>query len=776
VTFTGALLLCATFALVALLAGRLFLAALGAELFRRCDAAGAAAGLATGVAVLTLATVWLSAAGFSAAAMLPLLAALQLVPLALAWRSRRLGALRPCGGARSWVSLAVPALTSALLALLPLLRAGGYALGNDTYTYVAFSEWLQGHGFSEACRWEAQSPVTGIPALWQRLHYDLGIAHWLALVQAASRAPSAFLAYPATAALGMGLLTSMVWLAARQLLRLGSLAAFATAVLFAAVPHALYWGHHNGFLQQAYALPLVLLALVLLARCASAGRWHARNAALVALPFAFLVSVYVPLLPTLVAAAAVTQGALVLRERARASRLRRGRPAAVLAFTAGIALLAAAFVARDVYGLLARVRMFATDVAGGHIPFGALQFFEFATGTRVLTPGWGSVELWPFTAVNRALAPAYAMLALAGAWRAWRQARTRGLAVAGSVLLAGIGYYALLVNDPWTGRRGHTWNVFKLAQWICPFLLLLAAAGLGQVASAWRTRRRIVAAVAWVVPFTLVAAHWTWSRQLGETMQEVLPGPNPLRDLPAVRQRVQALPPGTLLLVGKPSNAGRWVGAITAGVVYPRAIVGDWTESASAGNHPVGGDALYASLLDRLDQPFVVPILAGFVPFQTRGVELLGGGLARLLPGGDPVIVHVMNPRGLERGPNGEALFSMGEGRTKIVLLSRAVRALELELTLDAYPGRPGTRLLASSVNGDYDRRSVRLAAEGTPDLVLPLAGETRLRIPLPPFRGLRTVVLVVADAGSRRPSLTVTRLRLGVLGVIPVATSRSRP
>ena len=705
--------------------------------------------------------------------MLPVLTALQLVPLALAWRGRRLDTLRPRGGARPWISLAAPVLTSALLALLPLLRAGGYAIGNDTYTYVAFSEWLQGHGFSEACRWEAQSPVTGIPALWQSLHYDLGIAHWLALVQAASRSPSGFLAYPPTAALGMGLLTAMVWLAARQLLRLGPLAASATALLFAAVPHALYWGHHNGFLQQAYALPQVLLALVLLARCACVGRLRPRNAALVALPFAFLVSVYVPLLPALVAATAVAQGALFLRERARASGQRRGRPAAVLAFTAALALLAMAFVARDVFGLLARVRMFATDVAGGHIPFGALQFFQFATGTRVLTPGWGSVEPWPFSALNRALAPAYAVLALAGAGWAWRHPRTRALAAAGSVLLAGIGYYALLVNDPWTGRRGHTWNVFKLAQWICPFLLLFASAGLRHLSSAWRARRWI-AAVAWAVPFTLVAAHWTWSRQLGETMQEVLPGPNPLRDLPVVRQRVQALPPGTLLLIGKPSNAGRWLGAITAGVVYPRAIVGDWTESASAGNHPVGGDALYASLLDRLDQPFVVPILAGFVPFQKAGVELLGGGLARLLPGGDPVIVHVMNPRGLERGTDGEStVFAIGEGRTKIVLLSRAVQALELELTLDAYPGRPGARLLVSSVNGDYDRRGVRLAAEGTPDLVLPLAGQTRLRIPLPPFRGLRTVVLVVADAGSRRLPLTVTRLRLGV---IPVATSQGRP
>ena len=52
-----------------------------------------------------------------------------------------------------------------VLGLLPVIRADGFSFGNDTYTYGAFSEWLQQPAFSETARWEAQSPVTGIPCL-----------------------------------------------------------------------------------------------------------------------------------------------------------------------------------------------------------------------------------------------------------------------------------------------------------------------------------------------------------------------------------------------------------------------------------------------------------------------------------------------------------------------------------------------------------------------------------------------------------------------------------
>lgn len=747
----------AVIAAATLVAGRLFVGAFGSSLYRRFDAAGAAVGLAAGTAVLTLASVLLSGVGFPTRDLPPLVSALLLVPLALAARRRRLDALRPRGRLRDWATLLAPAFVTAGLALLPVAIGGGFAFGNDTYTYSAFSEWLQGHAFSEEARWDPMSPVTGIPALWQSQGYDLGIAHWLALWQACFRPATVLVIYPAVSTFGLVLLAVVTWLAARQLLRLGMPGAVATALAFAGVPHALYWGHHNGFLQQGYALPLLVSGLVLLARSAPRSRWTAGTAALLALPVAFLLSVYLPLLPVLGAAGAVAAVALVVRAR----RLRAlGR---LVGFAAAVALCVALFAARDLAGALSPLHRFATSVAGGHVPWTAPDFLQFAVGARVLAPGWQSVEVAPWSAVNRALAPLYAALVLAGLGLAARRPRTRPLAAAAAIVLLGATYFALAVKDPWSGRLGHTWNVFKLAQWSWPFALLLAAGALGRLAPLRPPARIGVAALALALPLGQVGAHWAWGVRLADTMREILPGTT-LAGLPVLRQRVQELPPGTLLVVGRPVNAQRWLGAAVALLAYPRAVVADWDDGASISNHPVGGAELHARLLERWDAPHVVPIAAGFVPFQDRGVEELGGGFARLLEGPEPVIVHVVNPAGVTRERAGRPSFGMGSGRTKVVVLAKAAGPAELALTLRPYRGRPGTRLVAWLAGGDYHHRSVRLASEGPPVAALPLTGETSLRLPFDLPRGLATVVLVVDEGRGEldaREPVTVVGLSL---------------
>ena len=83
---------------------------------------------------------------------------------------------------------------------------------------------------------------------------------------------------------------------------------------------------------------------------------------------------------------------------------------------------------------------------------------------------------------------------------------------------------------------------------------------------------------------------------------------------------------------------------------------------------------------------------------------------------------------------------------------------------LQAYRGRPGTRLVAFLAGGDYSHRSVRLAAAETPVAETGLSGETALHIPLELPAGLSTVVLVVDEGRGEldaREPVTVVGLRL---------------
>ena len=108
--------------------------------------------------------------------------------------------------------------------------------------------------------------------------------------------------------------------------------------------------------------------------------------------------------------------------------------------------------------------------------------------------------------------------------------------------------------------------------------------------------------------------------------------------------------------------------------------------------------------------------------------------------------------------------FVVGNGRTKLVVFAPVGGAATLDLTLQSYRGRPGTRLVAFLAGGDYSHRSVRLAAAETPVGETRLSGETALQIPLGLPRGLGTVVLVVdegRDELDAREPVTVMGLRL---------------
>ena len=689
-SFGGSLLLVSALALASLLAGRLVVGGFGADLLRSFDPAGAAGSLVLGAAVLTLLGIGLSGAGLPTPPQVALVPAVLLVPLALASKRCRLDVLRPRGPWRAWLALLVPVAAAAGVALLPVLRTNGFAIGNDTYTYCAFSEWLQHHGFSEPCRLDPFSPVTGIPWLWQQLHYDLGIAHLLALVQAAARAPVSLLVYPATAAFGMVAVAAALFLCGRSVLRLGSAWTGGTTLLFSVVPHAFYWGHHNGFLQQTYALAVLLLGAVLLARTARPRRLSPGNAVLVAVPFVFLLAVYLPLLPAL-----VLVGALALVQGFRRAR-RHGVERRFAAWAGAVATLFLLLGLRDLVGVVLRMRGFMTDVAGGHVPLAAVEFFQFALGARVFAPGATSIESWPWTALNRALAPLTLALALYGLGLALRRERSRGLGVLAALFGAAILYYAVAVHDPWVQRLGHTWNVFKLCQWSYPVVLLLSALGLRSLVR--RTRppvRLVVAGLALFAPLSLAPVHWAWSESLGLTMREVLPGARPLEELAPLKGRFQALPPGTLLVVGRPANVNRWLSAYTGLLAYPRAIVGDWADSASVSN-PDGVAWLYERTLERWRAPRVVPIVAGYVPFQAGGVEALGGGYARTAAVRSPAAGARRQPVGSRPGRGGAAPLHDGAGADQDRrLLPRAPRggAAPLPAALPRPAGHPPPRL-----------------------------------------------------------------------------------
>ena len=734
----GAKIFLTTWAVLAVgfLVGRLAIAALRIRWLERLTPAVAAASSISGAALLTLLATWLSRVGLPSPSVTVVLAAL-LALLAVWTAVGRHVSWRPRGAPWEWLALLGPAMLCSLVALLPVLRTGGYSIGNDTVTYCAFSEWLQRNAFATSCPWEVDSPVTYFPWLWQQLRYDLGIAHLLGLVQAASRCPSCLLVYPAVSAGGLLLLLSGVFLVSRWVLRLSVAASGLVGLVFALLPHPIYWGHHNGFLQQTYALPAVMLGVALSVRCLGLPRASPGAAFLLAVPFAFLVTAYLPLLPVL--GAGWIAFAVVSLGRARG----RGTVRRWLKFSAWTAAWALLLAAKDLPGFVSRLWTFAEGVAGNQVPYRAWQFAELATGARVLGVGKADVALPLVTAANRWAMPVDLLLAIVGGLALRRRPRTWPLAAPVLALATGIGYYGMVARDPWIGQTGHSWNLFKLIQWVFPFLLLLSAAGLGLVARRARTRRWWLVAAFCLLPLSQGAIHWPWSESLGLSLREVIDAPRPLEALPGLRSQLQQLPPGTLLVMGRPASHNDWLAAALILLAYPRPILGDWAESSNVPVHPVDRGTAYAHGLEGLEG--FVPLLAGSSIFEPGGVIDLGGGVARLVRTDRPRILYAVSPAGTAPSLFGEPIVTVGNGRTKLVVFSPRTERVELR-----FEQQTGSRsAMEAYLNpGDFDRRTVLAALDRGPVTRLRPGEDGSMVLGLDLRRGISTVVLVGASEG----------------------------
>jgi hypothetical protein len=750
-SFPFELFLAAALVVTAMISGRLVVGLAGARLLLRFTPTNAAASTILGAMVWTVGYGWLTQVGWPAPRIAAWLGAAHVGAFAAcAWR-KKLAVGQPHGPIGAWLLLLAAFAAAAVVSLLPVLRTNGFAIENDTFLYCAFADWLQREGFSTPCRFVPDSPLTFVPSLWQSAHATYGATYPLALLESVSSARTSLIVFPGVTALAGVLIVAAVVLVARWVLRLTSARACVAGVAFALIPGPICWGYRNGFLQQTFGLAGLLFAIALLTRCVHRPNWSASSAFLLALTAAYVVSVYMAIVPALGIAMLVFVIASYRRARLK------GEQARWLFSIVGLTGLVAALANHDLRVLVRGLPLMVSGAPGWHIPFTRLDFLEFAVGARLYagraTTGAGLAQ-----GVQAASAPVYLALVLLGVAGAARRSRC-SIVLAVLALLAGsLALFAFVIRDPWTGEIGHTWSVFKLTQWAFPLVFLLQAYAADRLVRARRAAGTLILVGLAVLAASWVRIQWVWSRELGLTMRNVIRSERPLEELPGLKDRVQSLPRGTLLVLGHGSYEDVWLRYYTALFAYPRRVMIDWTGSPSRFPQLAWRDRMntYLERVQDMRREQLVPIIPGFVPFTPEGVEDLGGGFARLKEP-RPLVLQVRNRNGLEFDPRtGQPFFWMGQGRTEIVLFSPTRRSVQLVLAVRPGPSKPET-----------GRRTVEVHPPSEPARVLGLENDTEWRVPLTLRSPLTTVGFEVRD----RPSVSSVRgdarpLLLGVMGL----------
>jgi hypothetical protein len=711
---------------VALVLGRALVGAIRFRPLLRFTPLNAAASAVLGLLLATVLYAWLTALRLPASAILPFVP-LAALAMGIAGRKTWRSLFRPHGPLVHWIGIAAIAATAGVAGLLPVLRTRSYAVDNDVHTYCALSEWLQDHGFGSPAAWDPESPVTYFPELWQKTGDPLGAAFPLALAQAALRV-SSLTAYPPVATAGLVLAALALGCLARRGLRLSVAWSLFAGWLLALLPSSVHWGHHQGFLQQTLALPVLLLSMALLSRPGGLIRGGAASAGLVAGLLAFLLLVYLPFVP-LFLAAALPPALLVARRAART-----GRGTRFLLWLAATAALAGVGSLGALVKAPLRIGAMTGAVPGVHIGLGTREFAEVALGAR--SPGVGG---------GGGLAALLLLaLALRGMPRLWKGSRARSVLGAGALLTAAFAYYALVARDPWTKAAGHSWSTFKLVQWSYPLVLLLQVSGLAALFRGRRAAERVLLGAAGLVALAWLPAYWSWSRDLGQSSRRLLRAERPLDTLDAARDRLLALPGGPLLVVNRPADVDPWLGIYGAVLVYPRPIVADWEGSVDV-RADFGAEPWRKRLLERGREGGPVPVVLG-LRGDREGLMELGAGFA-LLPNLEPRLIQVRNPDDL-RGPEDRPPYWLGAGRTKLAVFSGEGLTSDVVVSLRGrLPETVGVTLMGPAFAGQSWRAAMRAATERS----LPVPSDGTLRVPLVLEPGLTRIALRAPAAQDPR-------------------------
>jgi hypothetical protein len=213
-------------------------------------------------------------------------------------------------------------LVAAIPVLAPIIHFDGYSTFNDTFTYLAQSQWLQGHPYSEIAIGSGYYPYLSQIIVYQSNGSRMGATFFLGWVQSLYGIKWSYFVYPAVVSIPLiagalatgGAVSLIVRRASRKF---AFLSACAAANLF----NGFMYGAAQGFFPQTFGLAFSIGALTLFAatisRDFSTGRLHPSNsernsylrlfriAFPVSLLFAAFIFCYNDMMPFIVAALAV---------------------------------------------------------------------------------------------------------------------------------------------------------------------------------------------------------------------------------------------------------------------------------------------------------------------------------------------------------------------------------------------------------------------------------------------------------------------------------------
>lgn len=363
--------------------------------------------------------------------------------------------------------------------LAPLFVSGAFNAHNDAFTYLAHSEWLQSHAFSEIVTAKNVTPLSTQIALYQQDHLRMGASFLLAFFQAAFHMRWPYEVLPAVSiggitavCLGIGHALSP-WLMGRY----RSIAFFLLAMPALSLG-GIVFGPNFGFLPQTFGLAfaasfLFLGGAVLVAMRRPKSTFNLlRLATVCAVLFAAVVYAYSEIAPFVFLA--FVFGALY-------GAIRKGAWANTLKFGLIASLVAVTILNYEVIRAILAIKGQSGVVVGSPVDWTLLGFVAHAFGLHggAWDPPsfqWASSNaienssFWYGATLVTAIATSLAICAADRRSSLLRHQLKPSLVMVALCLGLAV-FFRYAVPSPFPIGTGQSWSQFKLSDWSQPFLL-----------------------------------------------------------------------------------------------------------------------------------------------------------------------------------------------------------------------------------------------------------------------------------------------------------------
>ncbi|WP_438394112.1 hypothetical protein [Caballeronia sp. DA-9] len=366
-----------------------------------------------------------------------------------------------------------------------LLMHGAYMLHNDTFTYLAHSDWLQGHAFAKAIPLDAVTPSSSQIYMYQHAGLRMGGSYLLAFAQAISGQRWAFDVYPSVIILGMSACClSAGFPVSRYLRRVSRIHRLALLLVPTFTIGGLMFGSTSGFMPQTLGLALGAGLLFLAGpvmkqiatRQVTAGE-RANAAVPLAALFGAMTYTYSEVMPFVVVAMVASAGLVASRYQAFKTIVTYGFE------VAGASIL---LLNTEMMRTVNAVMLQSHAVVGMPVDWALVGFVAHAFGVHggpwdglnwALQPNVGSSSFWLGVVVL-----AISSVLVITSWRTIWRSTSDGELLPASVMLtlfaAGLVYFRYFVPSPFPTGIGASWSEFKLSDWAGPFMSVFILVGM----------------------------------------------------------------------------------------------------------------------------------------------------------------------------------------------------------------------------------------------------------------------------------------------------------